>query len=82
MWVVSFGFGSILALFYHPNCLQWTEIHEVTKLFFFCGSIIVTGAKRTGAMVFGCRAKDFRRNGWHAQRKQEYSNLTFWQKIS
>ena len=39
-WVVSFGFGSILALFYHPNSLQWTKFHEVTKL--FCGSIIVT----------------------------------------
>ena len=27
--VVSFYFGLVLALFYHPNSLQWTEIHRI-----------------------------------------------------
>ena len=31
MSVVSFYFGSILILFYHPNSLQWTEIHDTAK---------------------------------------------------
>ena len=31
MCVVSFYFGSILALFYHPNSLQWTEIYDAAK---------------------------------------------------
>jgi hypothetical protein len=40
MWIVSFGFGLILALFYHPNSFQWTEIHRGQG--FICGSITVT----------------------------------------
>jgi hypothetical protein len=31
MYVVSFCFESILALFYHPNSLQWIEIHAAAK---------------------------------------------------
>ena len=27
MYVISFYFGLVLALFYHPNNHQWTEIH-------------------------------------------------------
>jgi hypothetical protein len=31
MCVVSFYFGSVFALFYHPNNLKWTEIHRTAK---------------------------------------------------
>jgi hypothetical protein len=39
MCVVSICVGSILALFYQPANLQWTEIHDQG---FICGSITVT----------------------------------------
>ena len=35
-----FLFGSIFALFYYPNSLQWTDIHRSQD--FICHSIIVT----------------------------------------
>ena len=31
MCVIPFYFGSVLALFYRPNNLQWTDIHDVAK---------------------------------------------------
>ena len=51
MWVISVCFGSILVLFYHPNSLQWIEIHHDQG--FICGSITVTFYVPTIGIVCG-----------------------------